>query len=715
MLAVSSESGHECSTCGKIYQRSSHLRRHEMTHGGDTGFHCPFCHKVFARRDVCRKHSLQCPSKGTRADPPLAKRGQKPRACDGCFRSRLACDNAHPCSRCQTRGVGCSYERLSRNSTTPPHQLPSPDTAVGSSAASPEDEEMQGTATATVTATTTASARESDKDGEEKMAAASFLLSLTNPKAESMVRALINEPRGSRDEELPMPMATTSEICGGGGGGGMTETEADSLDLFLPPSGQQPGILGDLAANGGLFANSGFFPWSLGPQSMDLDDFCVTEPDDAAAQEAAIAAVVDALQETHDWFARSGQGYDDGGAPFGGRGRAAAAQALARPNVRAFVSSYFRNTHHDFPLLHRASFSAEAAAPELLLAVVLCGSLYSPPTDGALSCRGLFHLAEELAFRRLAAALAAAEEAADSASSSDYGNGMQTTTRLHETLQAALIMHGLQNTMSSAPARRRNRTVRLPALVSVVRTLGLSRTRHGHWEEGEEAADESGAEARWAEFVHTETRIRIATWTLLADGQQSGMFHCPQSMTTLEMTGDLPCLAELWDAPGPAEFWRAVNAHGGPASCLRRGCSIRVAVESLMADDDDDGDNDGAGPERFPLRHLTLPDLQVLVFAIHGTIRSARFANLLPASAPVIVRAVSRWEALWDRAARGFTPEELSRRGLVRHSGELCWLAKKMLAVLVSGAAEDSGYFQGVAHDSLEELHAFLRRHCLGL
>ncbi|KAL8407551.1 hypothetical protein RB594_006395 [Gaeumannomyces avenae] len=142
------------------------------------------------------------------------------------------------------------------------------------------------------------------------------------------------------------------------------------------------------------------------------------------------------------------------------------------------------------------------------------------------------------------------------------------------------------------------------------------------------------------------------------------MFHYPQSMTTLEMTGDLPCLAELWDASGPAEFARAVDVNGGPASCLRRGCSVRVAVESLMADyddnnddnndDDNDDDDDAGAASRFlPLRHLALPDLQVLVFAIHGTICSARFANLLPASAPVIVRAGSRWQALWDRATRG--------------------------------------------------------------
>ncbi|KAL8346127.1 hypothetical protein RB598_000162 [Gaeumannomyces tritici] len=435
--------------------------------------------KVFARRDVCRKHSLslQCPSEGTQADPPLAKRGQKPRACDGCFRSRLACDNEQPLFALpEPGGVECSYERLlsSPNADLAKQSPPTRTRAVAASSnnstvGSNEDGEHNAAAPASIPRDRGRERRRGEPGGRgdagghgrrlprrrprhararrtarRRWRPASFLLSLTNPKAESMVRALINEPRCARDEELlMMPMATTSETCGGGGGSNTTEAD-DALDLFLPSPSGQPGILGDLAANGGLFANSSFFPWSLGPQSMDLDDFYVMKPDDsdlgcfttataegchadalstspgqqqlapdAAAQEAAIAAVVDALQETHDWFARSGQAYDDGG-------------ALARPNVRALVSSYFRNTHHDFPLLHRASFSVEAAAPELLLllaVVVLCGSLYSPPTDSALSCRGLFHLAEELAFRRLAAALAAAEEAADSAAAAGAAGG----------------------------------------------------------------------------------------------------------------------------------------------------------------------------------------------------------------------------------------------------------------------------------------------------
>lgn len=94
--------------------------------------------------------------------------------------------------------------------------------------------------------------------------------------------------------------------------------------------------------------------------------------------------------------------------------------------------------------------------------------------------------------------------------------------------------------------------------------------------------------------------------------------------------------------------------------------------------------------------------------------RNARFASILPAAAPVVARAIDRWQELWELAARGLTAEELSRRGLVRHSGELCWLARMMLDVSMSEDAErSSAYLQDVAHDSLEELHAFLRSYCL--
>ncbi|KAL8291014.1 hypothetical protein RB597_005616 [Gaeumannomyces tritici] len=470
---------------------------------------------------------------------------------------------------------------------------------------------------------------------------------LTNPKAESMVRALINEPRCGRDEELlMMPMATTSETCGGSGSGSMTEAD-DALDLFLPSPSGQPGILGDLAANGGAsLPTRAFFPWSLGPQSMDLDDFYVMKPDDsdlgcfttataegghadalstspgqqlapdAAAQEAAIAAVVDALQETHDWFARSGQAYDDGGVPSLLWARAGDDDDDDDDDDDAGAGAAQRASL-GVELLPQHAPRLPAAAPRLFLGrggraraaaagrSVLCGSLYSPPTDGALSCRGLFHLAEELAFRRLAAALAAAEEAADSAAAAGAAGG------------------------------------------------------GGGGGGGGRAQGRLGG----AEFVHTGTRIRIATWTPpRRRASRAACSNCPQSMTTLEMTGDLPCV------PGRAVgrvragrvCARAVDANGGPASCLAaRLLCPAWRVESLMADYDDNNnnnDNDDAGAaSRFPLRHLALPD------PARARLRHPRHPSAARASptcatrqrALVIVRAVSRWQALWDRAARG--------------------------------------------------------------
>lgn len=76
-------------------------------------------------------------------------------------------------------------------------------------------------------------------------------------------------------------------------------------------------------------------------------------------------------------------------------------------------------------------------------------------------------------------------------------------------------------------------------------------------------------------------------------------------MTTLEMTGSLPCLPELWNAASHSELDQVICASGRDS--LVRGASIRVAVETLMAENWD-------GPEAFPVKPLTLPDLQVLVF-----------------------------------------------------------------------------------------------------
>ncbi|OTA98944.1 hypothetical protein M426DRAFT_27969 [Hypoxylon sp. CI-4A] len=109
----------QCSTCSNTYSSNSHLRRHEATHNSNRLIICPSCSKSFARMvarqlknsDVARRHLQSCVKDDTNITLPTAKRGKRPRACDQCSRSKVACDLNTPCSRCQSRGVPCSYLR----------------------------------------------------------------------------------------------------------------------------------------------------------------------------------------------------------------------------------------------------------------------------------------------------------------------------------------------------------------------------------------------------------------------------------------------------------------------------------------------------------------------------------------------------------------------------------------------------------------------------
>jgi hypothetical protein len=98
-------------------------------------------------------------------------------------------------------------------------------------------------------------------------------------------------------------------------------------------------------------------------------------------------------------------------------------------------------------------------------------------------------------------------------------------------------------------------------------------------------------------------------WTLLADWQQTGLFHIPGLMTVHEMTGDMPCPAELWEARDAAEFEALVAAKGAKRGCWRRSASLRDCMDALMADG-------WPGISRFPLKALSTMDLYILTFGV---------------------------------------------------------------------------------------------------
>lgn len=298
------------------------------------------------------------------------------------------------------------------------------------------------------------------KDGNTKIPV-SFLLSLTNPKAESMVEAFFDEP--GRDDDAP------------------------SVDLQLVP---------DTSTTQEMMTDDGLFlPWGFGQMSHDMladaasFDFHHQTDDDPPDidRDPVLAPLLTDLKTLHDNLLATDPSYD------GTFNNTLASQVFTRSNRDTFVPAYFRHTHRDMPLIHRPTFNPSTCSAPLLLTIFFCGALYSPPRDCVLATPAFFRITEEYIFQSLDTQLAQRSKHND-----DGAEGCESH-QLYETLQAALLIHGVQYMANNAAARRRNWMVRRPALVEAVRALGLAQARHTQM---------IGRVPEWRRFVWEETRIK---------------------------------------------------------------------------------------------------------------------------------------------------------------------------------------------------------------
>lgn len=598
--------------------------------------------KLTQARDVWRRHLTRCSRNVDNDEAPLSKRGQKPRVCDHCFQRKIACDTKHPCSRCSSSELLCTYDRLDSSGA-----LSEPASAI-------------------------IQVREGQSKNAEAKMALPFLLNMTDPNANSMVDSLQVLDNHNLDMTDPTPEPTPQPPT--------------NNDLY-PPT-----IFPD-NLNLSLFLDDRFCPWLVSQSSNDLcpDQWTDTTPSTPPTppDEPILEEIITSLHTLHTTLATDDPSYNETfSLPL--------AQSVFTPANRAlFVGRYFRSTHREFPLTHRPSFDITTVSPGLLLAFFLCGSVNSASV-GVPETRAFLRVAEEWVFRRLGEVMAP--------------GGAVDGREVEEALQAALLVHCTQFALQGVETRERNRTVRLPALVAAVRRLGLLGVRH---EEGE---------GGWREFVERETRLRfvssfliwdirltrnrIGAWTLLADWQQCGMFRVPPLMAISELTGDFPCVPSLWEAECEIEFNTIVAAKG--PSVRKRSCSIRQAMEALMAD------ATWSGIEQFPLHDPTVHDLHFLIHAIHSIVGSASLMGLLPVSGAALLRATERWEQLWREATSLLAASREDVRymaGTMSHylSPEMCWLARKLVEGGMSGCLEGLEYYQG-AHYSLDPLHALIKK-----
>jgi hypothetical protein len=275
----------------------------------------------------------------------------------------------------------------------------------------------------------------------------------------------------------------------------------DIPNVTLQPETSLNGIENQTFAPGDGF----FLSWMFGQTDpdpfADFSSFPVSQIDYPSSSSEEIdpflEPIISDLERLHTTCAATDLSYD------GTFEAALAKQIFTRSNRETFLPTYFRYTHIHMPLVHRPSFSAETSSPALVLAIFLCGALYSPPRDCVLAIPAFYRVAEEYIFRKLDAQVKRFQQRRGGEESS--GDAAEDLVRaqemeVYETLQAALLIHGAQFLMNTGDARSRSWKVR-GTIADAVRKLELTRARHTQGGGGTERVD-------WARFIRDETRIR---------------------------------------------------------------------------------------------------------------------------------------------------------------------------------------------------------------
>ncbi|KAJ3499557.1 hypothetical protein NLG97_g260 [Lecanicillium saksenae] len=680
-----------CATCGKRYQRNTHLRRHEATHAATGKFRCIYCEKEFGRGDVCRKHMLNCIKRDTEAVVPELRRGRKPKACEACFNSKVSCDKGHPCSRCILRHLPCRPRDVSEEVPKPASSvIPQvPDLHAPSHSSSYRTLSTSGSP---ANATT-------DPNGDENM---HWIKGLINPRAASMLEALANDTVVTTERIPDMSFLSS----GPSSGETYTSSTPDLMELY-------PWNYATML-DGAMFD----FDDTEDINMLSLDDNMFTSvpgfsPASSEGIEDTSLFLVNTLHELHNDLCTSDPTYSE---KFDVN---AVSVALSATNLKRFAATFFRLSHIHFPIIHIPSFRS-TSSKSLLLSLVIQGAFRSPPLDDVLTTRGLLRLAEEYVYRELQDSIA-------------LGNTQLPTTPTLEALQAAAVIAYLLAINNSVSSRRQSRVRRIPELAWAIRHFDLMNVRH--------MPDED-----WQLFIYRETCIRIATWSATADWHQCGMFRCMPIISTLELACDHPCSPAVWDAADADEFAIAmsnekrsynyvqqpspsptISTASTPPSPATAQSNIREFIDVLMAEK-------WNRAEQCPRDSYNIHDLSTAIVAFRlalllsllsarrllsvATLANAEYAalsnvaiaadimSLMPFTAPALLRSLNRWQELWIDITKELGTAGLMKTGMARHSNEMCLLTRKIVDASLNHSKHP--YFQRVGHKTLSELYSFI-------
>lgn len=174
---------------------------------------------------------------------------------------------------------------------------------------------------------------------------------------------------------------------------------------------------------------------------------------------------------------------------------------LSPDHVRVLAAAYFRTTVPDFAVTHEASFSFEDSCPELILAIMLSGSLRCAPHDYVLAARRLMRLGVDFIFSRMNEVQHDLVNNSTMASPST-SRPLPLPRNIIETVAAALIADSAMATVNDADEghpRSQLPSERLYQLSSIIRACGLTKARR---------SAPLDVHADWGRFIYEESCIR---------------------------------------------------------------------------------------------------------------------------------------------------------------------------------------------------------------
>ncbi|KAM0441236.1 hypothetical protein ACHAPT_000543 [Fusarium lateritium] len=225
------------------------------------------------------------------------------------------------------------------------------------------------------------------------------------------------------------------------------------------------------------------------------------------------------------------------------------------------LDAYIRRRHYYATFIHWPTFNPDQVLPHLLLAVSLIGTSFLQYRGGSTPTlsKALLELSETYIFDELQKHV-------------DAGTDLTTSDQGVEICQAAVLIVSLQSSAHHAEARQRIATQRNPVVTAMIRKGGLVGFRH----------DVPPSEATWTQFIQRETRIRLVTWAFINDTLITLFCSHPPSMTVKDMTGNLPCPNELWDATSQSAFealQRGIQTDASSPLCFSDAVSALASEE----------------------------------------------------------------------------------------------------------------------------------------